>query len=209
MSLCIEAHGHSYRIEDPGGIIGRNLRGGSPYERKVLERIHRLDVDGCIVDVGAGVGNHTLWFAAICQKPTISFEPLDFHRLANNVDLNPDLPIEIHPVGLGEVCEGEHIVTAAPVHVTGRALHPDDKVPIRTLDSYELEDVGLIKIDVEGMEPEVLRGAIDTIHRCHPRIFAEAIDESAARRNKMALPKGYVHVGTFGATPLEEWAWPN
>lgn len=47
-------------------------------------------------------------------------------------------------------------------------------VSMKTLDSYGFENVSLIKIDVEGYEEEVLRGAIETIHRCKPAIYLEA-----------------------------------
>jgi hypothetical protein len=46
-------------------------------------------------------------------------------------------------------------------------------VPIRTLDSYEFDNVGLIKIDVEGFEEKVLRGGVKTIARCKPILYIE------------------------------------
>lgn len=46
-------------------------------------------------------------------------------------------------------------------------------VECRPLDSYLLQDVGFMKIDVEGHELEVLRGACDTIARCLPSLLVE------------------------------------
>lgn len=46
-------------------------------------------------------------------------------------------------------------------------------VPIKTIDSFNFEDVGVMKIDVEGFEEEVLRGAVDTINRCKPILYIE------------------------------------
>jgi FkbM family methyltransferase len=46
-------------------------------------------------------------------------------------------------------------------------------LPVRTLDSYGLENLRFIKIDVEGFEPRVLRGAKETIARCQPIMFVE------------------------------------
>jgi FkbM family methyltransferase len=43
----------------------------------------------------------------------------------------------------------------------------------RTLDSYCLNDLALIKIDVQGADGEVIYGAIDTIRRCNPVIIFE------------------------------------
>lgn len=47
-------------------------------------------------------------------------------------------------------------------------------VQLETLDSLNLRPVGLIKIDVEGHELSVLRGALGTIERDHPTILVEA-----------------------------------
>lgn len=168
--------------------------------------MYRADVKGLAVDVGAGVGNHSLWLAAVCGLYVAAFEPLDWRRFEANVDLNPMLPIRLHPYALGD-CKRDGDVEPAPEHVTGRALNSYDSVPIRTLDSHNLSNVSLIKIDVEGMEAEVLRGAADTINHFHPILYIEAIDIESSRLNAAEIPKGYVHTQTFGATPLEVWEW--
>ena len=46
-------------------------------------------------------------------------------------------------------------------------------VPVKTIDSYRFQNVGLMKIDVEGYEEQVLRGAVDTIRRCSPILYLE------------------------------------
>jgi FkbM family methyltransferase len=50
---------------------------------------------------------------------------------------------------------------------------PGESVTVSTLDSLELKRCDLIKVDVEGMELEVLRGAAATIERCHPILYVE------------------------------------
>jgi hypothetical protein len=47
---------------------------------------------------------------------------------------------------------------------------------LRTLDSYALEDVGFVKIDVEGHELAALRGAEQTLRRCRPLVLVEVED---------------------------------
>jgi FkbM family methyltransferase len=170
----------------------------------VLERIYRAGLTGLAVDVGASIGNHALWFAAVCGLRVIAVEPLDHERLSENVALNPDLDIEVWPYALGDRrYTGE--VTGAPAHVIGDSF-PEDGVRIRRLDDAGVENVSLLKIDVEGMEPQVLSGAVETIQRDRPLIFAEAIDKTAAAHVADILkPLGYRHVKTYGATPLLEW----
>jgi len=48
------------------------------------------------------------------------------------------------------------------------------EVEIRTLDSFDLSDVGFLKIDTEGHEIEVLAGAADTLQRNRPTVLVEA-----------------------------------
>lgn len=203
--LSISAHGATYRISDPGGIIGRCLVQGLPYECKVLERIYREGLTGLALDVGASVGNHSLWFAAVCGLKVVAVEPIDFKRLIENVELNPELDIEVWTCGLGDRnYVGE--VAGAPAHVIGDSF-PSDGVRIHRLDDLDLDEpISLLKVDIEGMEPEMLAGGLDTITRDRPLIFAEAITPAAHDRVAAVLePIGYKHVHTYGATPLEEW----
>lgn len=51
--------------------------------------------------------------------------------------------------------------------------HVTKPVHLRTLDSFHISPVCFIKIDVEGHELEVLRGAIQTLTRCRPRVLVE------------------------------------
>lgn len=204
--LPIQAHGHHYEIEDPDGIIGRALRTGSPYERKALERMQRLGIPAgaTALDVGAHVGNHALWLAAVCRLKVIAAEPLTVEHLRRNVVLNEDLDITIWPFALGEE-SGRTLVHNAPANVA-EAGELDGTVPVESLDGLDPPPLALIKIDVEGMEADVIRGGLETIERDRPVIYAEAQDEAAHERVARLLePLGYGHTNTYGATPLEEW----
>jgi FkbM family methyltransferase len=56
-------------------------------------------------------------------------------------------------------------------------------IPSRRLDEFDLDNVDLIKIDVEGWELEVLRGAEQTIQRCQPVLLIE-YTEGGGREHK-------------------------
>lgn len=212
--LTIEAHGKSYRINDPGGLIGKALQNGNPYEAPVLEYIFQKGYEGVAIDVGASVGNHSLWLAAVCGLDVVAFEPLDYERLQENVNLNPELLIKTHERALGDGGEAKEF-RDAPAHVTGRPTTKAGVIEaVAQMATTRLDDIlypilgpiSLMKVDVEGMEPDVLRGAIVTISNFRPDIFAEAEDSEAHDKVAEVLePFGYKHINTYGATPLEEW----
>jgi FkbM family methyltransferase len=47
------------------------------------------------------------------------------------------------------------------------------EIRVETVDSFKFDNVGLMKIDVEGFEERVLRGAVETINRCSPILYLE------------------------------------
>lgn len=199
----IAAHGAQYRINNPGGRVGKPIARGAPYERKLLEWIWRERHSGVAVDVGAHVGNHSLWFAAICGLQVHAFEPIRFDALAENVALNRmEGAIEVHPVALG-AAEG-----VAESQGRGRLAVGAGELPVRTLDSFDLSGVSLLKADVEFMEPDVLRGAENTICGQRPTVYVEVHDD--ARHDAVAdvlEPWGYRHTRTINtASPVERWA---
>jgi FkbM family methyltransferase len=56
--------------------------------------------------------------------------------------------------------------------------HVTKAVHVRALDSFSIRDVSLIKIDVEGHEVEVLRGAVETISASRPVVLVEIKDQN-------------------------------
>ena len=205
-------HGRRYRIHDPGSHIGDTIRTGIPYEAVVLQDMYARRVAGAVaVDAGAHVGNHSLWLAAVCGMRVHAFEPAPANatRLLDNVLANPGLPVTVHRVALG----------AAPGHATMIGT-PDDidwgrspvayghgPVDVAALDSYDLDDVAIVKIDVEGNEPAVLDGALRTLARCRPVVWAEAQAPDAVPPLAAHLvPLGYHLTATLrAATPMTRW----
>lgn len=216
--MLIEQDGKSYEIhfsdDDEAvfasggfpGVVGKALATGEPYEAKLLYHIRRQGFTGTAIDVGAHIGNHTLWLAVMCGLHVIAFEPLEYRKLIRNLALN-DLNgkrgiVSPQPVALG--ARAGH----ATLREKGTLVMDDDgAINVCRLDDFHFRDVALIKIDVEGMEPDVLHGASRTIEHERPVLYVEAQDEAAHHRLQHILePLGYTHRNTFGATPLEEWA---
>ena len=70
------------------------------------------------------------------------------------------------------------------------------KVPMRTLDSYQLSNVGFIKIDVEGHEEAVLHGSSETLRREMPNLMIEIEDRTS--RAGIAFPAAFGLAARYG-----------
>lgn len=186
--------------ERPGLIHGALLQNHF-YEEGFLKYIRSLNRKGTYVDIGAFVGTHTLYFALLCGADRVhSFEPRAavFQALKRNVELND--------VG-DQVVLHELALTDEPGTFTLTMGDSSYVVPGARLDDLVDEDVAVIKIDVEGMEPAVLRGAERVLRRSRPVVFAEAATEPEYRLLVETLRKQrYVATGRrFNATPTYEF----
>lgn len=117
------------------------------------------------------------WF----KKPDGTFASLSI--VGNIVTHNEGLgevsgsfEMEHHPNNAGHNC----ILTEDRRAKTHYVLH---RVAVNTLDSYNFEDVDVIKIDVEGYEFPVLKGAVNTITRCRPVVQLEMVETQCTKFN--------------------------
>lgn len=131
------------------------------------------------VDVGAHVGlwayNLAHWF-----KQVKAFEPVDEHRKCFIENTIGQANITLHPCALGAIEGSVNIATTHGSSGDSRVQGEGD-IPMHRLDSFGLQSVDLIKIDVEGLEEGVILGALDTIVRCHPTIIVEQKRDFALR----------------------------
>jgi FkbM family methyltransferase len=182
------------------------------YERETLaflaDAARRVDCD-VFVDVGSNVGQHALFMSRHARK-VIAVEPYGtvrreiFRKIQDNAIRN----IDVHSVGFGEH-EGEAPFYAPEGANAGRGTFHQErgkavgrsigKLAIVPGDAV-LSDAGridLIKIDVEGYEPNVLAGLTGTIARDHPvLVFEYSIETRAGFRSfeKMTALVGGGHV---------------
>jgi FkbM family methyltransferase len=178
-------HGRiSYLTTD--AYVGRSLDLYGEYcEGEVILFRNLLRPGDVAVDVGANIGAHTIPLAKMVG-PTgrvHAFEPQArmFELLTENVGLNVLGNVEARQAALGAApgtakvppIDYETLGNFGGVAVNGA---DGDDVPLVTIDSLELPSVRLIKIDVEGMEVDVLQGAAATIARHGPILYCEADD---------------------------------
>lgn len=162
-------------LHPPGDYVSDQIRRtGTWYEAEILDYVAPLVPRGVIVDAGAMIGNHSVYFARHVEHEAIhAFEPWpdNLDLLRRNVVDYPT--VTVHAKALSNVHRTLRMVSEANrghsrVDASGPVV-----VQAVPLDAYELENVVLLKIDVEGHEPQVLTGARDTIARCRPFILIE------------------------------------
>lgn len=179
----VKAHGRSvsFCIDEPSDYIqGTISKTRGFYEQDLLETVfHRVLPGMRFVDVGANIGNHTLFFSGILGMGGVSIEPFrpNFQRLQENIKLNM-LGDKVQALN---ICLGAELGHAALVQLdeanTGTAkfsTNQEGNVTVQPLDALELGPFHLLKIDVEGMEKEVLQGCGKTLREYRPIIFCEA-----------------------------------
>ena len=153
----------------------------APNEKALLGPL--ISSGDTILDVGANVGNHTLFFSQ-CVGPegrVLSFEPQRFlfKILCANALLGHYQNVWPYRLAVGDE-EGKVDIPVPnyerPNNYGGFSLSFDtfkEEGDITTIDAIAPEKCHLIKIDVEGMELSVLKGAIETIARTRPFLYFE------------------------------------
>jgi FkbM family methyltransferase len=141
----------------------------------MIEWAQQLLVPGKLfVDVGAHVGSYALQYAELgYQVHAFEAQRETFYRLAMGI-LTNDLTdrVQAHHVALGD--GSSNFVELRAISRDGGgsstldlSTHQEplsvERVESRTLDSFGLKNVGLIKLDVEGAELAVLIGALQTL----------------------------------------------
>lgn len=132
-----------------------------------------------LIDVGAGRGLFSLGFCSLTGGTAYAFEPSPYMRegLWKNVQLNPEYDVRVVPIALGaesgEVDMGRNGGSQLAIH---RDKQDGLTVQTEALDNYICENEvapDCIKIDVEGYELEVIKGALNCLRKHKPLVFLE------------------------------------
>lgn len=170
-----------------GDYVGRALVLTGNLDRKISRTFERVARPGdLILDVGANLGLHTVQASRIAgptgrvlafepnpQMSTLLRESLRRNRCENVVlhdcalgseQATLDLHVPVDHAGKGSLVESN----------STRDVRDRISVPVKTLDSILLSEksrIGLVKIDVEGFEPQVLQGARDLLSTSPPHAW--------------------------------------
>lgn len=145
-----------------------------------------------ILDIGAAEGIYSL--VAKCLRPSsrvLAFEPLPgaFNVLENNMRLN-NYDVECLPMALSDFTGRARFYVDSPLSnegslVQGGSRHDAQTVDVSTLAevirSRGLDQLNLVKIDVEGAEAQVFRGMEEYLQRFRPSILVEVLNDDIGR----------------------------
>lgn len=169
------------------------------WEIAVLEELRKsvIKPGDMILDIGANIGNHTVFFGKICKARKIdSFEPVEstYKILKRNIELNGlEKTVTLHNVALGSSNGNAKIkyFNANEIGSTQVEKSDDGNMKLKRLDDYAFNRIDFIKIDVEKYEVELLKGAEKTLSSHSPQIFIEIFKDNFTKANKLLNEYGY------------------
>ncbi|WP_252718786.1 FkbM family methyltransferase [Haloarcula sp. CBA1122] len=184
-NLSVSVQGYNLQLNPSDYSISRRLYFGESYEPLTTDFLTtELSEGDSFVDVGANIGYFSLLASSVVGNSgqVIAFEPepQNFNILERNVvsnDLNGR--VSLYQKALADSSETlmlNHHPTNKGMHsIVSEFDHREDETEIEAIegDSVLSEHIDIIKIDVEGAEPNVIRGLSSTLERCHPTIVFE------------------------------------
>lgn len=192
------------------------------WELDLLEYVAMVGPKGGVyLDVGGNIGNHAVFFGLFCAEHVVTFEPhpklqpilrrnLEANGLAGRSTVIPAAMGATEGTGAMSLREGyEQNIGASHVDAAASASAATHPIRIRPLDAVVDElsaklklPITFLKIDVEGMELEVLAGAMKTLEKHRPQLLVELITpEAQAKATEILSRFGYREVTRLSDPP--------
>jgi FkbM family methyltransferase len=176
--------GFAIRVDRHDSVQAHILKHGF-WDRDVSEALKAtLRPSDVFYDVGGNIGYFSLLAASLGVRNIVAFEPLE--RLAGRAGENAALNgfgdiVRVVPLGLGDVRGAAQYEPGPDWNCGAGRVRPASgagegvTIPLTTLDEYLAETGGppptVMKIDVEGFEANVLRGASKLLAERPPRVI--------------------------------------
>jgi FkbM family methyltransferase len=202
---------HSFIIRHYGFVVENSLfwKGLDDWERKSLDIwITLAKTSSVIFDIGANTGVYSLCAKSVNSSAQVfALEPVTrvYEKLCRNIELNDYDVVALETAasnanGTAEIYDmaGEHEYAAT----LDRDIYSNFELIESTVKTARLdtlieqrgiETIDLIKIDVEGHDPEVLIGLGKYLNICKPSILIEVLSDDAGHRiHELLSPLDYL-----------------
>lgn len=173
------------------------------------------DKSKTFVDIGAHMGTYALSLAPYCKEVhAFECQRNTYYQLCAGIALNELYNVYPHNFALGKAEDNEKLMSLKITSEDGggssicnlpsnlRCLR-EEQVVVRSLDSFHLENVGFLKIDVEGSEINVLKGAEETLKKSGwPPFIFEAWPDAWYGKQKEEL-MNYIRGLGYTISPIQ------
>ena len=208
--VAVDGVGMCFYAPSDDDVIQAFHRRGRLYEEVELRLIaSHLGHGAVVLDIGANVGNHTVFFARSCRaSQVVVFEPnpaaitvlnanIRINRIGDVVDSR------FLGIGVGAGSGSADLLeTTGNLGVTRLIGRSDGPVGIKALDELHLDvRPTFIKIDVEGMEMDVLAGGMKLIEELKPSMYVEVHETNYERFAAFVVERRYQVVASYSRYP--------
>lgn len=172
-------------------IGGLFLRNGWYWEYWMLKYLKHYYIPHTnMIDIGAHIGTSSLLMCDVINTDCTvhAFEPVFYDLCRINIINNNCLNVKLYPFALGSEKGKVNLSLSkdepsnfGTARVGKTENTGDGTVDVARLDDFNIQNVSVMKIDVEGYELQVLRGGMSTIRRDKPTILIEIHSESLTR----------------------------
>lgn len=193
------------------------------YERELIDWAREfVDQNSNFVDLGAHIGSWSLILSKHV-KTVFAFEAqrMIYYQLCGNIAMNDLTNVHAYHTGLGSrEQQGQeiqmlkygtdygsssiHSATQAKYARQGTEITGTEKIRMACLDDYELQNVSLMKLDVQGCELDILKGATDLLIREKPTLILEVEEGKELVEQKTALFT-WLAANNYDICPITGW----
>ena len=189
------------------GLVG-NVYFGVYEVNESMFTVHFLRNNDIFLDIGANLGHYSLLASGLTDATSIAIEPIPstIKKMQKQIDINKlNNKIDILNIGLSdEVSELYFSTDESDMNHIVNSDYPNAmKVNVSTMDTIcKDKEISLIKMDVEGYEKYVLKGAKQTLH--NPSLKAIIVElNNSGNRYGINDQEIYIEILSYGFLPYE------